>query len=239
MSASGSFVFLVGRRGDLFTRLYDFDISGHDPIFFSYSYEDQRGAGDGAPIQLPAEGWTEQPKVPGKITSEISIHKVGVDSIHRILRVEGRNDGTTGYWERDVADPPSAGWEFHPTGEPLSGRPLDNPRADTSRLGLGPGETHRYRMRGDGVSGTLAYNVYCSPARLRLREGGKLRRLLLHHVDGLRQSARGRGLDDDPRAQYGALEGPRGTFEEVGVEATRSEVVVTERDWHFKRVRRR
>ncbi len=43
LSASGSEIFLIGRRGDLFTRLYDFDISGHDPVFFSYSYEDQRG----------------------------------------------------------------------------------------------------------------------------------------------------------------------------------------------------
>ncbi|MFH4242710.1 hypothetical protein WAI99_21525, partial [Acinetobacter baumannii] len=66
MSASGSFVFVVGRYGDLFARLYDFDISGHDPVFFRYAYEDQRGKGDGAPIQLPAEGWREQPKVPGE-----------------------------------------------------------------------------------------------------------------------------------------------------------------------------
>src|SRR3954452_8090730 len=34
LSASGSFVFVIGHRGDLFMRLYDFDISGHDPAFF-------------------------------------------------------------------------------------------------------------------------------------------------------------------------------------------------------------
>ena len=110
LSASGSFVFVIGRRGDMFTRLYDFDISGHDPVFFEYSYEDQRGKGDGAPIQLPAERWTEQPKIPGKVTRTISIHTTDVGSIHRILRVEGRRSGATGYWERDVADRRAKGW---------------------------------------------------------------------------------------------------------------------------------
>ena len=65
LSAGGSFVFVVGPRGDMFTRLYDFDISGHDPVFFRYSYEDQRGKGDGAPIQLPPARWVEQPKIRG------------------------------------------------------------------------------------------------------------------------------------------------------------------------------
>ena len=32
LSASGSYVFVIGRRGDMFTRLYDFDISGHDGL---------------------------------------------------------------------------------------------------------------------------------------------------------------------------------------------------------------
>ena len=238
MSASGSYVFVAGRFGDLFTRLYDFDISGHDPVFFSYSYEDQRGAGDGAPIQLPAEPWTEQPKIPGRITSEISIHKTGKGSLHRILRVEGRRGGRTGYWERDVADPPSAGWRFHATGGRLTGKPLRNPGRDTSARALGPSENLRFRMRGDGVRGRLAnFNVYCSPARLIIREGRAVRRLRLHHVDGLRQQARGRGLDDVPRLQNGAIEGPPGTFEEVTVSATRHAVLIEERGWRFERVR--
>ena len=52
---------------------------------------------------------------------------------------------------------------------------------------------------------------------------------MLHHVDGLRQQARGRGLDDTPRtqAQYGALE-EDGHFTTVTVEATRSEVRLPE-----------
>ncbi len=65
LSASGSYVFVIGRHGDMLTRLYDFDIAGHDPIFFHYSYDDQSGKGDGAPIQLPGAPWVRQPKIPG------------------------------------------------------------------------------------------------------------------------------------------------------------------------------
>lgn len=237
LSASGSFVFIVGRRGDLFARLYDFDISGHDPVFFSYSYEDQTGAGDGAPIQLPAEPWREQPKIPGEITSTISIHKEGVGTIHRILRVEGRRDGATGYWERDVAAPESEGWTFHETGLPLTGKPLKNPRRDTSKRGLARGEDDRYVMEGEGMSAELRnFNVYCSPAKLIVRDGGEISRLRLHHVDGLRQQVRGRGLDEVPREQAGAIEGPPGTFENVTVQATRDEILIEERGWTFERV---
>ena len=223
LSASGSFVFVIGRRGDMFTRLYDFDISGHDPVFFSYSYEDQRGKGDGSPIQLPAERWREQPKIRGAITSAISIHKTGVDAIHRILRVEGRRNGKAGYWERDTAWPRRKPWTFHRTGLPLIAKRLRNPAADTSAKGLGRSENRRY---GD----LLDFNVYCSPARI--RRGG--RTVTLHHVDGLRQQARGRGLDDVPRAQYGAVE-ERGRFTEVTVQATRDEVTIEELGWTFRR----
>ena len=223
LSASGSFIFVIGRRGDLFTRFYDFDISGHDPVFFNYSYEDQRGKGDGSPIQLPAARWVEQPKIRGAITREISIHKTDTGSIHRILRVEGKRRGKTGYWERDVADARRKGWTFHPTGLPLAAERLRNPRRDTSARGLGRSEDRRY---GD----LRRFNVYCSPARIR-KDG---RKLVLHHVDGLRQQVRGRGLDDVPRTQYGAIE-ENGKFTDVTVQATRDEVTIEELGWTFSR----
>ena len=222
----------------MFTRLYDFDISGHDQAFFHYSYENQRGKGDGAPIQLPPAQWVHQPKIRGAITSAISIHKVGPGSIHRILRVEGARGKSTGYWERDIAWPRGRGWAFHATGLPLTRKRLPNPQKDTSRRGLGRSEDAHYRMRsGKLTADLLDYNVYCSPARLRVREGGKTRNLRLHTVDGLRQQARARGLDDTPREQYGAIEEPGRKFTSVTVEATRNEVVIKERSWKFTRMR--
>ena len=232
LSASGSYVFVIGRTGDMYTRLYDFDISGHDPVFFSYSYEDQRGRGDGSPIQLPAEPWKRQPPIPGAITDEISIHKVGVDALHRIIRVEGERAGRTGWWERDTADPPEAGWKFHESGLPLRGTRLRN----TGVAELGESEDERYSMRTAEVTAELSdFNVYCSPARLRVTRDGRTEDLLLHHVDGLRQHARGRGLDHVPRVQDGVVAHPDGRFEKATVEATRDEIVIRELGWTFKR----
>ena len=237
LSAAGSYVFVIGRFGDMFTRLYDFDISGHDPIFFDYSYEDQRGKGDGAPIQLPPAGWTRQPKIHGRITSAISIDKVGVDSVHRILRVEGVRRGHTGFWQRDLASPRAEGWRFHRTGAPLTRKLLPNPPGDTSGRGLARGEDRRYRMHAGPITATLTnYNVYCSPATLRWKEDGKVRDYRLYTVDGLRQTPRARGLDGEPRMQYGEIKWGRGDFETVTVEATRSRIEIPEHDWRFEHV---
>jgi hypothetical protein len=57
---------------------------------------------------------------------------------------------------------------------------------------------------------------------------------LLHYVDALRQEVRARGLDDNPREYYGAIEDPPGKFQTVTVRATSSEVVIPEKNWTFK-----
>ena len=199
LSASGSYVFVIGRHGDMWTRLYDFDIAGHDPLFFNYSYDDQTGKGDGAPIQLPGAPWVKQPKIGGRITSAISIEKTGVDAVHRILRVEGPHHGHTGYWQRDVADRPSLPWIFHRTDLPLSGRRLHNPPRDTSRRGLGPHARHRYVMaaRRRARRGAATSTSHCSPARLSDRRPRQGQHETLYTVDGLRQAPRASGLDDN------------------------------------------
>jgi len=43
MSAAASTVFVMNSAGAMYTRLYDFDMSGADSFFDHYSYEDQRG----------------------------------------------------------------------------------------------------------------------------------------------------------------------------------------------------
>jgi hypothetical protein len=245
MSASGSTLFVIGRRGDMFTRLYDFDLSGHDRLFFRYSYANQRGGGDNSPIQLPAAAWVHHPKVPGPITSAISIHKVGRDTIHRIMRVGGLG----GYWEKDVTQLQASAWRFHPTGLPPQGRPLSNPRRDTSHRGLGRAPDIRF---GDGRAEVSGYDVYCSPARLRIREpGARPYDLVLHHVDGLRQQARSSGFDYVPREQYGEIEVPRGLlgrrlvrtqlagrrFTDVTLEVTSGELRIKELGWTLRRER--
>ncbi len=239
LAASGSHVFVIGPRGDMFTRLYDFDISGHDPIFFPYSYEDQRGHGDGSPIQLPAEPWTRQPKIRGRITSAISISKRGRDAVHATLRVEGRRNGHSGYWQRDVAAPRRRGWSFHRTGTRLSGEPLRNPHGDSSRRGLGPSADMRYVMVDGGTRAVIDdFNTYCSPAHIEIHQGGGVSHITLHHVDGLRQAERARGLDDEPRLQFGALEWPSGEIEQdLQVLATTDAIEIPALGWRFERRR--
>jgi len=206
LSASGSTIFIVGRHGDLFTRLYDFDLAGADPLFFNYSYEDQRGA-DKPVIQLPSPAWIHQPKIPGKITSRISIHKVGSGSIHRQLRVEGVRSGKVGYWHKDVR---ASKWGFTSTGGKLVGTVLDNPERDTSGKGLGPSEDRRYRGTVPGGVVTIPnFNTYCTPSRVEVKlAGGRVIQLVLHTTDNIREFKRARGLDDDPRMFNGTLEVP-------------------------------
>ncbi len=261
MAASGSTVFVVNRFGDMFTRLYDFDISGADSAFFDYSYTDQRDKQNDSTIQLPSPPWLLQPKVPGAITSAISIEKVGAGSVHRTLRVEGTRGGRRGFWQKDIVDAGSAAWKFTPTGQPLRGRPLANPRSNTSGRGLGRAEDMRFATgaRGDGMRVAIPdFNVYCSPARLRvvLADGTALP-LRLHSVDAIRQTARARGLDSNPRLVQGTIEAPRsvlrsrdpgarafvarhltgGRFTAAKIEATAGALDFPDQSWTLRRVR--
>ena len=249
MSASGSTEFVMNRHGDMFTRLYDFDISGPDSFFVDYSYANQRGRPDPA-VQLPPERWKHQPKIPGRITSAISIEKEGRGSIHRILRVDGRRHGHTGYWQRDSAAPVSVPWRFVSTDAKLAGRPLANPARDTSNRGLGPSEDRRYAMRHASIPN---FNVYCSPATMRFPLGnGRRVRLRLHTTDEIRQTPRARGLDSNPREMQGEIEAPRrvlhshsprirrfvakhltGRFTDAPIEATRSTLRFPTQHWTF------
>lgn len=214
LSASGSTVFVVGRHGDLYTRLFDFDLSGSDAAFFTYTYWPQkRGAAD-APIQLPSPAWVHQPKVPGMITSAISVAKTGTGAIHRTLRVEGLDRrGRTGYWEKDVIATRSSDWRFHRTGLPLAGRRLSgDPERDTSRLDLGPAPGVRFAgtLPGGVRVAVDGFSPHCTPSRLTLstKAGGRPLALVLHSVDALRGEVRGPNLDAKPRALYGNVELP-------------------------------
>jgi hypothetical protein len=216
LSASGSTVFVIDRFGDMYTRLYDFDIAGNDPAFFRYSYNDQRHVRDPA-IQLPSPPWVQQPKIPGRITSTISVEKIGVGAVHRILRVEGLDArGHTGFWQKDITQRSSRAWRFHRSGQPLQRRLLDNRHGDSSDQALGPAEDRSYTRaaQGGGWTGEIPnFNAYCTPARLRIRfPTGERLDLILHTVDSIRLAPRARGLDNNPRALQGTVEVPPATL---------------------------
>ncbi len=227
LAASGSTLFVTDRFGDLYTRLWDFDISGADNVFFRYSFEDQRGkpvpviplpnyigtgiAGlDVPPIQLPAPDWVRQPKVPGRISDEIAISKSGAGSAARVLRVAGWDaGGRAGYWEKSIN---GSAWRFVEDRRVGVGTELKNPQADRSGAALAPADADVW-VRGDGGGfGAFVpqFSSACSPSSLRIRpnDGGRPVNLVLHTVDALRQEPRGEGLDGNPRPQLATIEVP-------------------------------
>ena len=147
LSAAGSTTFVMNKYGDMYTRTFDFDSSGSDSIFFRYSWDDQSGKPSApnlvaetldrstAAIQLPAPDWVHQPKIPGEITSAISVHSLGPGPNRRELRVEGRNGTESGFWHKDLV---GGLWEFTPTGADLLGSPIENTPTDRSTDTLAP-----------------------------------------------------------------------------------------------------
>ncbi|ALG87086.1 hypothetical protein ACH46_20505 [Gordonia phthalatica] len=141
LAASASTMFVTNRYGDMFTRTFDFDSSGSDSVFFRYSWEPQTGKPSAtnlmqetwdrstAAVQLPAPDWTRQPKIPGEITSALTVVSPRPGPEQRELRVEGRRDGATGFWHKELH---AKAWSFTPTGTPLQGTVLENSATDRS-----------------------------------------------------------------------------------------------------------
>lgn len=211
IAASGSVVFVIGANGDMYTRLWDFDIAGLDKTFFQYAYEDQRGLENPA-IQLPGDHWVQQPKIPGRITDRISITTVGRGTDHRTLRVEGRNArGVPGFWQKDlyVLNRGSSGWKFVKTPKArITGKAIANPRGDTSARDAGAVEGHRFTLNGGSYTAEIPdFNVYCNLSLLRIGpEGGEKIDLRLHIDDTVRVFERERSIDGVPRRFVATIE---------------------------------
>ncbi len=219
MSSSGSTHFIMNKFGDMFTRLYDFDISGYHNIYYpiDYSYEDQRGK-DNPKWQLPAEDWKMQPKIDtsggdAQITDCITIFKVGTYCTDRVLRVEGLNrNGETGFYEKHISD---AEWKFHITNLPLAGKFLENRPYDSSMDDSGRGEYYNYLKKYRDFSIRInEFHCYCTPADFVISFGqAKNINLKIHSVGTVRLKKRSPGLDKNPRKYTGAVEVPGNLLE--------------------------
>lgn len=200
LSGSGSTVFVVDRSGGLWTRMWDFDVSGANTVFGDYSWQQGRPASD-TRWQLPGPDWVHHASPPGTVTDRVSIAKDGLSSRDRVLRVEGVYGGRNGYWEKRIA---SQHWRFVPTRLPLRGAVL--PLA--ARRAAADDRLFRGTMAGAVVT-ARDVNPVCSPVHLRVSLAhGEHLDVLLHLADGMRQETRARGLDDTPREYNGALEVP-------------------------------
>lgn len=205
LSASGSTMMVVTSRGRIYTRLYDFDISGANTVLHDYSWFNQDGVEDYR-IQLPAPDWIRHPDVPGSVTNRVSIRKISPGTEHRIMRIEGTDaSGNTGFWEKDISALSDEAWTFVLTGEPLQGQALPT---------NGPHEQEVERFDYQGmIAGHPArvkgFRPYCSPSTLEIEFGEETLPLTLHSVDGMRQERRAPGLDAFPHYYRSALEVPQ------------------------------
>ena len=121
ISASGSTVFVINDAGEMYTRLVDFDTRGGDPMFFLYTYKNEKQPYDGTQYitnfnewGLPNEDWAKQPEIPlsgkARITRHITILQTGRGNDARELRVGGISaDGKTGFYCKDLKD---TEWQF-------------------------------------------------------------------------------------------------------------------------------
>ena len=241
MSAAASTVFVMDAAGHMYTRLYDFDMSGADSLFLKYSYEDQRGKSNPA-IQLPPVGWVGQPRIHGRVRDAISINKTGPGSDSRMLRVAGRG----GFWEKPVTAP---AWRFV-----RDGRTLGHPLPRRHRSLLAPSVDRPYALAAPELRATIPnFNLACSPARLDVVPvGGPPIALTLHTVDSIRQTPRAAGLDDHPRLLQGTIEAPptvlasrnpvvhafvarylTGRFTQAPIDATAGALSFRDQGWRF------
>lgn len=207
MDATGSTLIVAARSGAIFTRMYDFDLTGANAVFGKYTWETGLPA-DSAAWQLPIPDWKRQPTPPGEFTDRVTIVSTGPDAGDRELRVEGRAGGVTGVWVKQID---AAQWRFVETGAALTGRSLPVATTPIDR------KPRRYLGAMGGARAEIAaFDWACTPTRVQVRIGkGAELTLLLHAYDGMRQAPRARGLNDEPREYNAALEVPESTWDEL------------------------
>ncbi|WP_228460633.1 hypothetical protein [Gordonia crocea] len=220
VSTSGSVTFVTNRHGDMYTRAYDLDFAGSNNIPHRYTWQrhnikraqapsqlEERFNPGFTPVALPAKDWHHQPKVPGEVTSRISIHDSGPAVEDRELRVEGRRNGATGFWHKSLY---ATAWRFTPTGDRLARPILDaDPSTDQSSLTLAPPTgVHFAGALPDGwrLSATDFDWAQTRHPMVLKSPSGRTYPVTLATTDGLRFVPRGPGLDAQPRSMDGALD---------------------------------
>jgi len=212
LSAAGSLILIMNKYGEMFTRLYDFDLSGHNSVYYAYAYDQKKQKKRMAPRALPLPGWKRQPKIKGYITDTITVFKSGEGATDRELRVEGKNEeGTTGYWYKDVA---AKNWKFRVKEHKLFGKEIKNLPYDSSMFGLAPSSSKRYQTdKNQDLQLTLLdYHPYCSPSHLLVQSGDESFVFILHARGTFRIKPRPRGLTDNILDQNGAIQIPDSIF---------------------------
>jgi hypothetical protein len=198
IAASGSTVLVADETGQIYTRMYDYEIATACPgLHFTYNREEAlRGKSKGlqevfaATRLLPLPDWMAHDKVPlqgdAAVTRKISIHMTGQGNAAREIRIQGRLDKERyGYYFKPIF---AQQWQFRETGETFEDQAINQIYAARSMR-----EESRARDFGGQLHQTLApglsvWLVGFQPFDLRsiLRvktPGGTVFDLILHTVD--------------------------------------------------------
>lgn len=208
LSSSGSTLFVIGRDGEMFTRLEDYDTNGGTP-FYDFRYTPVRPHGlagsDPASEYMPRRpfgpDWQAQPPIPlsgqARISREITILQTGIGNAARQLRVAGRNpQGQPGYYFKGLMAglkplKPTA-WRFQPAALQIRSQDwldvdlsAEGRRRTRSTVALQTLSGHGWR---EGVARNtefrLSFSWACGPALLSWQEAGQAHTARLHLADG-------------------------------------------------------
>jgi hypothetical protein len=247
LSSTGGRHMLINEYGDIFTRMYDYDSSGHSPNdndYFDYTYDDQRGITDDSlrKFQLPVWPWYQQPKISGRITDRISLHRIGNEGHHAMMRVEGWNkEGQAGYYQKDMfdsmEDPSNTKWTFVITNQPVKGTEIENKLYDSSDETLGETEDVCYKHNTENIGRLpntanpittsdfavelLNFGCYVSPALFRVYVGNgddaTYYDLVLHSTQTMRiYQLQDRGLTPyQVQPKSGCIEVPKNLYDNI------------------------
>jgi hypothetical protein len=175
MSVSGSTLFVINQHGEMFTRLYDFDVSGENP-FLTYTFVQTQPAPHVRRIPIP--DWHRQPTISsGRITSRITIFQDGEGNAARTLRVEGEQDGVTGFFHKKIFAPT---WSFQATHHTIQTPFLSATTQPAPQTTPTNPEELRYSgtLQRQDLGRTLqvelhSFHFVCSPSSLRILFEGK------------------------------------------------------------------
>lgn len=188
LSSSGSTMFVITEKGDMFTRFWNYNTSGASAPTNRYTLDPLKAkAGSFYTTRfIPAEPWFPQPPIDGVITDRITIFSTGHAGNHaRMLRVEGRQEEHIGYFEKLIF---AKEWTFVPHGNSLKGMVLDN-RAQAGQTKKRLVEDNLILPSNDmNFEGTFGkyimrlHNLHldCSPAYLEIEKEGHSVFLIAH-----------------------------------------------------------
>ena len=176
LSSSGSTMFVLTDEGELWTRYWNYNTSGASAPTNLYTLDAKQAApGNFLTTRfLPTESWFLQPAITGYHTDRITILSTGHAGNHaRLLRVEGTQNGTSGYFEKLIYEKE---WKFIATGERLRGKAF---------LAQSQTQLSSQERSYSGTFGPFQFRVHnfhldCSPSYLEIISGDVSVFLTLH-----------------------------------------------------------